>query len=82
MTEGNQGPVGAKVLPFKSGYAIFNTELRKKLEDSVAVYTEKPKEVIDSVEQAVCAHFVVLARGAAADFGWKLARKLAETLGL
>lgn len=66
-----------KVIPIRPIFALFNDDLRKKLEDSVNGFTTKPGETISSIEQVICTHLISVVRKVSVSIGQKIGRRIA-----
>lgn len=62
------------VLPINRNnpHALFNLDLRQKLESGISSHTEKPNEVVDTIESIICTYMVLAVRRAATSFGRKM----------
>jgi hypothetical protein len=71
-----------KVLPLRDpkNYSIFNPNLRRKLEDSVTGFTEKPSETITAVERAGSDWLVEQVRKWAVKLGERAGEKVGQAL--
>lgn len=66
------------VIKFPTKPAIFNQELRQKLEVGIGEFTDKPSETITKVEHIICTWLVAGARRFAESLGQKLGAKIVE----
>lgn len=72
----------SNVLEFRAKGPIFNPDLRKRLEEGVGSHTEKPAEVVTTVEQILCSYIVQIARRWATNLAEKAGKKVAQRLSL
>jgi len=67
----------AKVLSFPKGnYAVFNPVLRKNIEAGISSMTDKPSEVVTTVEQIICTTLVAAVRSVAQSIGEAVGSKI------
>lgn len=70
---------GSKVLPFRDGsYPLFSSTIRKKMEDGVSGLTDKPAEVVQTIEQIICSTLIMLFRQWATTLGKKTGEKIGK----
>ena len=72
----------SNVLPFPGKPAIFNAELRSRLESGIAPFTDKQAAAVTTMEQIICTFIVARARSFCTDlaqrWGVKAAKKIAN----
>lgn len=66
----------SNVVQMRPRYALFNPELRTRMEAGVQKHTDKPVEVVSEVENVLCSYLVEAGRRLAANFATKLGEKL------
>jgi hypothetical protein len=55
-----------------STHALFNNDLRQRLESGISGKTEKPEEIVDTIESIICTYLVLAIRRVAASIGEKI----------
>ena len=63
----------SNVIQLNPRIALFNADLRGRMEKGISSQTEKPSEVVNEIEQIICTYLVAGVR--------RLATKAAEALG-
>ncbi len=68
------------VRPIREFRRVFGDNVRSRLEDSVKPYTEKPKEAVNSVENALCVFLVSEAGDLMTRLGQAAGKKFADVI--
>lgn len=60
--------------------AIFTNEMRHKLTEGIRDQSDKPEEIIQSIENIICTHVVSVVREVFSELGRKLGEKIGKLL--
>jgi hypothetical protein len=66
----------AKVVPIRPVTALFNPELRGRLNEALKPVHNKPEDIVTIIEAEICAHLVDMVRRRASTFASYLMEKL------
>lgn len=64
----------------QTGYPLFNPHMRRQLEASVSELTDRPEDVVSTIEATICKTVVAAVRRGAAKIGEALGNKITETV--
>lgn len=70
----------SNVIPIRRDGPIFSQHLRKRIEESVAPQTEKPAEVVNTMEQVICSQIVQFARDLAVRIATRAGKRAGDLM--